>query len=343
MMGMGLFLGLAGWWFSGQLVGMSEAKNTQEVGRVTVRLRTGEGKPGPSREVPRVVKTEKEWAARLTREQFRVGRTAGTERAFCGAFHDHHAQGFYFCAGCGLPLFRAGDKFDSGTGWPSFFQPFADENIGEESDAALGMSRTEVHCVRCAMHLGHVFPDGPKPTGLRYCINSAVLVFQEDGPRPEDETLDLGAGCFWGVEEVLAKFAGTRRTEVGYEGGWTKNPTYREICGHGTGHAEVVRLIYDTRKTTTEKVVEHFFKLHDPTTLNRQGPDVGDQYRSVIYFTRPEQESEIREVIDRLTREKKFARPIVTQVDLAGPFTPAEDYHQKYFQKNGGGGCHVSP
>ena len=143
------------------------------------------------------------------------------------------------------------------------------------------------------------------------------------------------------MEEVFSKLAGVKSTEVGYEGGWTKNPTYRDLCGHGTGHAEVVRLVYETKKADTKKVVEYFFKIHDPTTLNRQGPDVGDQYRSAIYFTRAEQESDVRDVIDRLTSEKKFSRPIVTQVDWAGPYTKAEEYHQKYFQKNGGGGCHV--
>ena len=340
-LGMSLLVGLAGWWFLGQVDAMTNAKGKSVGSMVQVRLMNREGQAGPVRNVPHVVHSDKEWAARLTLEQFRIGRTAGTERAFCGVFHDHHAKGIYLCAGCGLPLFRAGDKFDSGTGWPSFFQPFADENIGEQTDHDLGMARTEVHCVRCDMHLGHVFPDGPKPTGLRYCINSAVLSFQEEGAAPAMETIDVAGGCFWGVEEVFSKFAGVRSTEVGYEGGWTKSPTYRDVCGHGTGHAEVVRLVYETKKTDTKKIVEYFFKIHDPTTPNRQGPDVGDQYRSAIYFTRGEQESDVRDVIDRLTSEKKFSRPIVTQVDWAGPYTKAEEYHQKYFQKNGGGGCHV--
>ncbi|MCX6935402.1 MAG: peptide-methionine (S)-S-oxide reductase MsrA, partial [Verrucomicrobia bacterium] len=295
------------------------------------------GKAGSVVEVPKVSRSDKEWAMRLTVEQFRVGRAAGTERAFCGVFNDNHKKGVYFCAGCGLPLFLSADKFDSGTGWPSFFQPFAEENLGEETDSALGMSRTEVQCVRCGMHLGHVFPDGPKPTGLRYCINSAVLSFQEEGLAPEVETILLGAGCFWGVEEAFAKFPGVKSTEVGYAGGWTKSPTYEEVCGHGTGHAEVVKVEYDTKKTSTEKVLEYFFTVHDPTTMNRQGPDVGDQYRSVIFFTRPEQEEVAREVMGKLGRERKFSRPIVTRVDFAGPYMKGEEGHQRYFEKNGGG------
>ena len=335
-------VGLAGWWFSGQVMGMAQAKDKGIKGsKVMVRLLTEAGKPGVAREVDEVVRSDKEWAVRLTVEQFRVGRTAGTERAFCGVFHDNHKKGIYFCAGCGLPLFQSGDKFDSGTGWPSFFQPFADENIGEESDSALGMSRTEVHCVRCKMHLGHVFPDGPKPTGLRYCINSVVLNFQESGEVPSTETIFLGAGCFWGVEEAFSKFAGVKNVEVGYAGGATKNPTYEEICRHGTGHAEVVKVEYDPQKVTTEKLLQRFFVMHDPTTLNRQGPDVGDQYRSAIFFTRPEQETVALDVIDKLSAAKKFSGPIVTQVELAGPYTRGEEYHQKYFEKHGGGGCHV--
>jgi methionine-R-sulfoxide reductase len=129
-------------------------------------------------QVPRVVKSDAAWRAQLTPEQYRITRTHGTERAFCGVFHDNHKEGLYLCVGCELPLFLSSAKFDSGTGWPSFFQPVAVENIGETRDTSFGMVRTEVHCVRCESHLGHVFPDGPPPTRLRYCINSDSLVFR---------------------------------------------------------------------------------------------------------------------------------------------------------------------
>lgn len=146
---------------------------------VTVRLLDAAGSLTEPSRVPKVIKSDAEWRAQLTPNQFRITRTHGTENAFCGVFHDNHKDGVYSCIGCELPLFRSDAKFDSGTGWPSFFQPVAKENIGETRDTSHGMTRTEVHCVRCDSHLGHVFKDGPPPSGLRYCINSDALSFHE--------------------------------------------------------------------------------------------------------------------------------------------------------------------
>lgn len=144
---------------------------------VRVSLVDSEGRTLPAETMDKVIKTDAEWRAQLGDEVFAVARGKGTERPFCGAFHDHKKPGIYECVCCGLPLFRSDAKFDSGTGWPSFFQPVAPENVVTEKDSSHGMIREEILCARCDCHLGHVFPDGPPPTGLRYCVNSVSLKF----------------------------------------------------------------------------------------------------------------------------------------------------------------------
>jgi peptide-methionine (S)-S-oxide reductase len=155
------------------------------------------------------------------------------------------------------------------------------------------------------------------------------------------EKATFGAGCFWGVEVEFGRIPGVTETAVGYGGGQTERPTYKDVCTDRTGHAEVVELTFDPAKVSYEKLVEAFLELHDPTQLNRQGPDWGTQYRSAIFFHSPEQEATAKRVIEKLTAEQKFRKPIVTQVVPAQTFWKAEEYHQKYLEKRGAVSCHI--
>lgn len=161
------------------LMGMAISNSQDLPAEVTVRLVGSDNLPAAPTRVPSVKKTDAEWLAQLGPDRYRILRSSGTERPFCGTLLDNKKTGIYYCAGCDLPLFASNSKFHSGTGWPSFFQPFAKENVTEIEDNSHGMQRVEIECARCGGHLGHVFPDGPKPTGLRYCLNSEALTFKE--------------------------------------------------------------------------------------------------------------------------------------------------------------------
>ena len=293
---------------------------------------------------------------RLTPMQYQVTQEAGTEPPFRNEYWNEHRDGVYVDIVSGKPLFSSKEKFDSGCGWPSFTKPLVGEEVLEKRDSSLGMIRTEVRSKAADSHLGHVFEDGPKEQGgLRYCINSASLrfvpadelekaglgsylsLFGKAPSAPKEEIATLAGGCFWGMEDLIRKQPGVLATEVGYTGGAVANATY----ANHEGHAEAIRVRFDPTRTTYEALLRFFFRMHDPTTLNRQGNDMGTSYRSAIFFHDSAQQQTAARVKAEVAASGKWPRPIVTEITAAGPWWKAEESHQDYLVKHPGGyTCH---
>lgn len=298
---------------------------------------------------------ERSMKKQLTPEEERVIVRKGTERPFTGKYYQHFEKGVYTCKRCGTELFESSSKFRSDCGWPSFDDQIPGR-VKWQPDAD-GV-RTEIICANCGAHLGHVFlGEGYTPKNTRYCVNSISMNFtpaeqrqarvgagetqspasapQVDKPvaeKPTTERAIFASGCFWGTEYYLQRAPGVISTTVGYTGGQVDHPTYKQVCTGRTGHAESVEVIYDPAKTSYEKLAQLFFETHDFTQLNRQGPDIGRQYRSAIFYLNDEQKRTAERLVVQL-RQMGYA--VKTEITLAGKFWPAEDYHHDYYNNTG--------
>ncbi len=302
-------------------------------------------------ELPPVIENPENYNE-LNDKEKRVILNKGTEWAFSGEFHDHKGDGIYICRQCNLPLFRSEDKFDSGTGWPSFDEMIAD-NVKELPDA--DGYRTEIVCSNCGGHLGHVFRgEGFTEKQTRHCVNSMSLDFvaeeqkQEKAPKNTDvqpiseyiagkgyeqyAVATFAGGCFWCTEAAFERIRGVADVISGYSGGEEKYPTYEEVGRGNTSHAESIIIYYDPAMIDYETLLDIFFVAHDPTQLNRQGPDVGPQYRSAIFYHNEDQKAAAESKIAKLEASDEFDKPIVTELSPYSEFWVAEAYHQDYYE-----------
>jgi peptide methionine sulfoxide reductase msrA/msrB len=298
----------------------------------------------------------------LTDMQYQVTQHEGTEPAFKNEYWDNKRPGIYVDVVTGEPLFSSLDKYDSGTGWPSFTKGINDKNLDVKLDLSLGTTRQEVRSKNGNSHLGHVFDDGPKEKGgKRFCINSAALKFisleemekkgygdylslfngSQSVEAPKKEVAILAGGCFWGMEDIIRKIPGVLSTDVGFTGGKKRGVNYDMVKTGTTGHAEAVRVEFDPKILSYSTLLHYFFRMHDPTTLNQQGNDRGTQYRSAIFYVSDAQKKAAQEVKAQVEKSGKWKKPIVTEITPASEFYQAGEDHQDYLVKNPKGyTCH---
>ncbi len=266
----------------------------------------------------------------LTPPVIYVVENKGTELPFSGTYTDWEESGSYLCRRCGLALFRSTSKFHSGCGWPSFDEEITNAVLRKPD--ADGM-RIEILCAQCKAHLGHVFQgENFTANNTRHCVNSLSLDFTANREVKQSAEAIFAAGCFWGVESLFKSLPGVLKTEVGYIGGKSENPSYERVCEGNSGHLEALRILYNPGEMSYEALVKYFFEIHDPTQANGQGPDIGEQYLSAIFYY-DEKEKALAEQLIHLLEAKGLS--IKTKIIPASPFWRAEDYHQDYYQKTG--------
>jgi len=278
---------------------------------------------------------------KLTEEEKHIIIDKGTEAPFTGKYEKHKGDGVYTCKQCGQELYKSSTKFESHCGWPSFDDeiPGAITRVPDPDGR-----RTEIVCSNCGGHLGHVFQgEHYTPKNTRHCVNSVSIDFKpveiKISPVSQRETAYFASGCFWGTQFHFHRQNGVESTEVGYMGGHTENPSYQDVCTGSTGHAETIKVVFDPQKVSFRELAILFFETHDPAQVDRQGPDVGTQYRSVVFYTSPQQKEIIEELISTL--EAKGVK-VATALEKESTFYAAETYHQDYYQKKGGTPyCHI--
>ena len=278
----------------------------------------------------------KDYFSGLTFEEKHILKDKGTEAPFTGEYNEHFEAGIFICRACENPLYESNTKFNSGCGWPSFDDEIEDA-ITHYEDLSGGRVRTEICCKKCDGHLGHVFV-GEQITAkdTRHCVNSLSIRFKAYSKL---QKATFGAGCFWSVEKLFKATEGVYLTSVGYMGGDTDNPTYKEVCTGTTNHVEVVDLYFNAEKVSYSTLLNLFWANHNPTTLNRQGFDNGTQYRSIVFYHNEQQLIEVEQSIKE--QQENWEDKIVTQVIDSSTFYRAEEYHQNYLNKNNLGSCRI--